>query len=104
MGELLLPPIGLAMITRLAPPHLVGTMMGVWFLTLAASFAIGGALSTIANVPKNTPTLQSLHIYDHAFLIYGLLALVLAVLSFSLIPYLKRLIEIPSTPILTPKE
>jgi len=104
IGELLLSPIGLAMITRLAPPHLVGTMMGVWFLTLAASFAIGGELSTLADIPKNTPILKSLHIYDRAFFIYGVIAFLLSILSFSLVPYLKKLIKMPSLPILTPKE
>lgn len=104
LGELLLSPIGLAMITRLAPSHLVGTMMGVWFLTLAAAFAVGGALSTIANVPKDTSVLRSLQIYDHAFWIYGCIALALAIFSFALIPYLKRLIQVPSTPIQTPKK
>lgn len=103
IGELLLSPIGLAMITRLAPARLVGTMMGVWFMTLAAAFAIGGPLATLANIPKGTPTAQSLVIYDHAFLIYAGIALTLTVLSFSLVPYLKRLIEIPSLPIRTPK-
>ena len=33
VGELLLSPIGLAMVTKLSPRHLVGMMMGVWFLT-----------------------------------------------------------------------
>ena len=33
VGELLISPIGLAMVTRLTPRHLVGLMMGVWFWT-----------------------------------------------------------------------
>ena len=53
VGELVLSPIGLAMITVLAPKKYVGMMMGVWFLALAASFAIGGELATIADVPKH---------------------------------------------------
>ena len=36
MGELCLSPVGLATMTRLAPPSLVGLILGVWFL--AASF------------------------------------------------------------------
>jgi POT family proton-dependent oligopeptide transporter len=34
-GELLISPIGLSAITRLAMPGLVGTMMGLWFLGIA---------------------------------------------------------------------
>jgi POT family proton-dependent oligopeptide transporter len=36
IGEMCLSPVGLATVTRLAPPRLLGLMMGVWFL--AASF------------------------------------------------------------------
>lgn len=33
MGELFLSPIGLSLVTKVAPKPLVGTMMGVWFLS-----------------------------------------------------------------------
>lgn len=33
MGELFLSPIGLSLVTKVAPRRLVGTMMGVWFLS-----------------------------------------------------------------------
>ncbi len=96
IGELLLSPIGLAMITTLSPKHLVGMMMGVWFLTQSAAFAIGGGLATLASVPDKTIPAESLKIYDHAFIIYGAISLVLAIVSMLLIPYLKRLIYGPS--------
>ncbi|QNK02773.1 peptide MFS transporter [Dyella telluris] len=41
IGELCLSPIGLSMVTKLAPPRLVGVAMGGWFL----SMAVGGNLS-----------------------------------------------------------
>lgn len=96
IGELLLSPIGLAMITTLSPKHLVGMMMGVWFLTQSAAFAIGGGLATFASVPDKTIAAESLKIYDHAFIIYGAISLVLAIVSMLLVPYLKRLIYGPS--------
>jgi POT family proton-dependent oligopeptide transporter len=43
LGELCLSPIGLSMVTKLAPPKLVGFAMGGWFLSLA----VGGNLSGI---------------------------------------------------------
>ncbi len=103
VGELLLSPIGLAMVTRLAPRHLVGMMMGVWFLTLSAAFAIGGWLATLSDVPKDTSSGASLGIYTHAFLIYGIISLILSAISFALVPYLKRLIGVPHGPAPTPK-
>ena len=103
IGELLISPIGLAMVTRLSPPKLVGMMMGVWFLTQAGAFAIGGGLATLSDVPKSIEGIQSLDIYSHAFFIYGLIAFVLAIFSLILVPFLKRLIGPLGGPSPTPK-
>ena len=35
-GELFLSPIGLSMVTKLAPKNIAGTAMGGWFLELCA--------------------------------------------------------------------
>jgi len=93
MGELVLSPIGLAMITRLAPHHLVGMMMGVWFLTQSAAFAIGGGLATWASVPEGTSVVEALGIYSNAFVYFGLLSLALAGVSLCLVPFVKNLIS-----------
>lgn len=103
IGELLISPIGLAMVTRLSPRHLVGMMMGVWFLTLAAAFAIGGGLATLSDVPKEVTGEASLEIYAHAFLIYGAISFSLAILGFILVPFLNKLIGPMKGPIITPK-
>ena len=42
MGELCLSPIGLSVVTKLAPARIVGSMMGVWFLSLAFGNKLGG--------------------------------------------------------------
>lgn len=93
IGELLISPIGLAMITVLCPRHLVGIMMGVWFFSQAASFAIGGELANLAALPGSLPAVESLPIYTHAFTVYGCIALAVSIISLSLIPFLKRLIN-----------
>jgi len=63
VGELFLSPIGLSMVTKLAPKHMTGSVMGAWFLSfafansLAAFFAQftggehsgGGPLSTMVD-------------------------------------------------------
>ncbi len=91
IGELLLSPIGLSMITQFAPRKHAGKMMGLWFLSLAASYAISARLATIADVPTTLNVVQSSPIYTHAFYIYGWIALGLTAVSFTLIPYIKRL-------------
>lgn len=93
IGELLISPIGLAMITVLCPKHLVGMMMGVWFFAQAASFAIGGLLANIAAIPENLPNTIALPIYTHAFMIYGLIGLVMALASLACIPLLNHLVR-----------
>lgn len=92
-GELVLSPIGLAMITRLSPPKYVGMMMGVWFLALAAASALAGYLATLTAMPKNTDAVTSSHIYMNAFFSYGWLAVIMTIISILLIRPLKRLIN-----------
>lgn len=42
IGELSLSPVGLSIVTKLAPRGIVGSMMGVWFLSVAIGNYIGG--------------------------------------------------------------
>ncbi len=46
VGELCLSPIGLSMVTKLAPPRLVGLAMGGWFLSTAAGGNLSGLLAS----------------------------------------------------------
>ena len=41
-GELCLSPVGLSLVTKLAPQRVVGLMMGVWFLSIASGNKVGG--------------------------------------------------------------
>ena len=47
MGELCLSPIGLSMITRLAPVHLAALMMGLWFTANAVANYLAGTLESL---------------------------------------------------------
>lgn len=94
LGELLISPVGLAMITLLIPKRLVGMMMGIWFFAQASSFAIGGSLANLAAIPDTmTDKFASLGIYTHAFILFGMISLALAVVSLAMLPFLKRLIR-----------
>ncbi|MCX7514563.1 peptide MFS transporter [Frateuria hangzhouensis] len=46
LGELSLSPIGLSMVTKLAPPRLVGVAMGGWFLSLAGGGDFSGLVAS----------------------------------------------------------
>lgn len=45
VGELCLSPVGLSAVTKLAPPRLVGQMMGVWFLATSLGNLIAGLIA-----------------------------------------------------------
>jgi len=44
LGELMVSPVGLSMVSRLAPARLAGLLMGVWFLSSAAANYLSGTL------------------------------------------------------------
>ncbi len=81
-GELCLSPVGLSMITKLAPARLVGVFMGTWFLSSAlANVITGGAVGQLTQK------------YDFAPVFLGIAGTAggAAVLLFALTPLLKRL-------------
>ncbi|MDE5019045.1 MFS transporter, partial [Francisella tularensis subsp. holarctica] len=55
LGELSITPVGLALVTRLAPEHLKSTMMGVWWTIIAYAGFFGGVIRSNIAVTKNTP-------------------------------------------------
>jgi POT family proton-dependent oligopeptide transporter len=55
IAELCLSPVGLSVVTKLAPARIVGSMMGVWFLSLAfGNKAAGYAASFFDRMPLET--------------------------------------------------
>jgi len=46
-GELFLSPIGLSMVSRLAPVHLVSMLMGLWFIAIAVASYLAGTLEAL---------------------------------------------------------
>jgi proton-dependent oligopeptide transporter, POT family len=91
-GELLLSPIGLAAVTQLIPPRLLGFMMGAWFLALGVAFSVAGLLANFASVPKIVVDLtQILTIYNHAFWLFSILGLLASFLLICIRPILLKL-------------
>jgi proton-dependent oligopeptide transporter, POT family len=55
LGELCLSPVGLSVVTKLAPPRIVGLMMGVWFLSNAFGNKLAGwSAGFISTLPLPT--------------------------------------------------
>jgi len=92
VAELFLSAIGLSAISRLAPKKHLGMIMGFWFLTISAGFELGNKLDVLAYVP-HTITLASkmLLIYKGAFFDFMIIAAVLFIASFLIVPTLKKM-------------
>jgi POT family proton-dependent oligopeptide transporter len=81
VGELCLSPVGLSVVTKLAPVRIVGLMMGVWFLSNAAGNKLAGwAAGFFSTMPL--PTL---------FGTVAAVTIVAGLVLFVLVPPVKRL-------------
>jgi POT family proton-dependent oligopeptide transporter len=47
VGEMLLAPIGLSMVTRLSPKRYTAFLVGAWYLCVGVAFYIGGLIAGI---------------------------------------------------------
>jgi proton-dependent oligopeptide transporter, POT family len=95
IGELLLSPIGLSAVTMLAPPRLIGMMMGVWFVATGFGGIFAGWLAKLSSVPEHLQsTAEKLAIYQTAFLDYAYLAFFVAIFLFFIQIALRRLLRV----------
>jgi len=91
MGELCLSPIGLSLVNKLSPARFSSLLMGVWFLSNAASDKFAGALSSFYPEIKNGVTVSksilgfqitTLHDFFMIFVVMsGIAAIILFFLS-----------------------
>jgi POT family proton-dependent oligopeptide transporter len=86
VGELFLSPIGLSLITKLAPARMVGLMLGVWFLAAAWGNKLAGVLGS--GYTATDPHALA-DFFLHQALFVGAAALLLLALS----RWLKRLMQ-----------
>ena len=91
-GELCLSPVGLSMVTRLSPKHMIATVMGGWFLATAFSNLLGGIIAQLTGVSHGEegagavpPPVDTVHVYGDVFgqiaVACGVATLVLLALS-----------------------
>jgi POT family proton-dependent oligopeptide transporter len=93
-GELCLSPIAQAVVTKLAPPRMVGLMTGTFFLAYSASSFISAVIAqhTSANALGRNPLNQAaaMHQYMSVYTRLGLCALTVAILLALISPLLTR--------------
>lgn len=96
IGELALSPIGLSMVNKLSPAHLASLLMGVWFMSNAASNILAGKLATLLPSADQKP--QSILGYEIAslpdfFILFAIMSGIAAVLLLCLCPLLKKMMQ-----------
>jgi POT family proton-dependent oligopeptide transporter len=67
VGELCLSPIGLSMVTKLAPTRLVGLGMGGWFLSIAIGNNLSGMFASMLSGEKGMTAASALQGYTMGF-------------------------------------
>lgn len=94
LGELCLSPIGLSLMTTLAPKPLHGMMMGMWFLASAyGQYAAGilGANMTTAN--ENASLSEKLMAYTDGYKQLAIYALIAGVVLIAISPLVRKLMH-----------
>lgn len=96
IGELSLSPIGLSMVNKLSPVHLASLLMGVWFMSNAASNILAGKLATLlptAEQPVHSFLGYQITSLTDFFTLFAVMAGIAAVLLFCLCPLLKKMMQ-----------
>jgi len=87
-GELCLSPIGLSMVTKLSPPKLVSTMMGVWMGSFAAGNFVASQMKAIS-LKLEAAIGQEVQVFWLIAIQSAVIALILVALS----PWLKKMMK-----------
>lgn len=70
-GELCLSPVGLSMVTKLAPEKITGMVMGAWFISIACGNHLAGLVSAgagqLIDAAQAKPAVERIHYYTQAF-------------------------------------
>jgi POT family proton-dependent oligopeptide transporter len=93
IGELLISPIGYAMIGKLAPAKYQGVMMGAWMLWTGLASLFAGDFSGMVPEPTGTTAIATNPEYATLFSRLGWGSVIAGVALFVLIPTLRKLIK-----------
>ncbi|MCL2349791.1 MAG: peptide MFS transporter [Planctomycetaceae bacterium] len=93
-GELCLSPVGLSMVSKLAPARLASMFMGIWFLASSAAYFLAGAMAAKFGSGEglNLWFGRSGGTADF-FLLMGLIPAVIGLIALCLAPLLKRMMH-----------
>jgi POT family proton-dependent oligopeptide transporter len=93
LGELCLSPIGLSLMTTLAPRQLHGMMMGMWFLASAYGQYVAGLLGAEMSSDANATLTDKLMAYTAGYKDLAIYAVAAGVLLLVLTPVVRKLMH-----------
>lgn len=91
-AELLISPIGIAMVGQLSPSGKEGFLMGVWQMTAGVSAIIAGTVASLTVVPKSGSLAVTDPVFAKTFGEVGFVIVGLSIVAFLLAPKVKRLL------------
>jgi POT family proton-dependent oligopeptide transporter len=95
MGELMLSPVGLSAVTKLAPARVVGMTMGAWFLFSGLSNYLSGVIASYTGAEtiggQLTDREAALAGYSEVYSQVGLIAMAIAVGMLIISPFIKKM-------------
>jgi POT family proton-dependent oligopeptide transporter len=106
-GELCLSPVGLSMVSRMAPARMVATMMGAWYLATAFSQYLAGLIAMLTGVHEEgggegpqviPPPIDTLGVYADVFGKIALASFVAAAILLALTPLVKKWMHSEAAP------
>jgi POT family proton-dependent oligopeptide transporter len=90
-GELALSPIGLSLMTKLAPHKLQGFMMGMWFLASAYGQYVAGLFGAAISPSENATPLEKLTVYSDGYQQFAIYAVIAGVIIIAISPFVRKL-------------
>jgi POT family proton-dependent oligopeptide transporter len=102
-GELCLSPVGLSMVTKLSPGHLVSTVMGAWFLATAFSQFLAAIIAQFAAVTESGENfvpipIETVNIYGDVYRMIAFMAIGSGLFCLLLSPLLKYWMHVGEPP------
>ena len=92
-GELALSPIGLSLMTKLAPLRLQGFMMGMWFLASAYGQYVAGLFGAGISPSENATAAEKLAVYSQGYQQFALYAVIAGVILIAISPLIRKLMQ-----------
>lgn len=92
-GELAISPIGLSLMTKLAPQRLQGFMMGMWFLASAYGQYVAGLFGAAISPAENASPVEKLAVYSEGYKQFAIYAIIAGVLIIAISPLVRKLMR-----------